>query len=426
MAMKAADLLHVGRGTFLLDRLQNAGPSGLNIPTEVIKELGNYKSVATVRDTPDLTFSAQSFDVTTELERMLTGYVATGALPVGGLDLTSCQTLDVVGLIKPGASASAPFDALRSVACPLLYPERVSYRFAVQQNSTVDITLRGDSIYYAPGTAYVQTALGSALVAGAMELTHPAGLYTNAGADTRVLAVSLNGQRQVEGSDFTVSVDTGQETEAYATGTTVTFTTPPAASDKVTVTYFSNVIANYPQSVHPATADKPAAVKGRGVRIYIGGYDPTDPASSAGNRWSGVQSVTADWAVNVVKDYELGNTNATTAEAEDVPTVNGVVSLRARNSAELFARLRQTTGVTDVDKAIGPDNAVELPLDILVLDSEGYAHKRLHVPDARFSLPGYNAQVGQRVDLDLNWTSDSGSLLVFDDGSLGMAPWKSL
>lgn len=421
MAMKAADLLHVGRGTFLLDRLQNAGPSGLNIPTEVIKELGNYKSVATVRDTPDLTFSAQSFDVTTELERMLTGYAASGALPVGGLDLTSCTTLDVVGMIKPGASASAPFDALRSVACPLLYPERVSYRFAVQANSTVDITLRGDSIYYAPGTAYVQSALGAALVAGALELSHPAGIYTNNGADTRVLAVSLNGQRQVEGTDFTVTVDTGQETEAYATGTTVTFAVAPAASDKVSVTYFSNAIASFPQVTHPTASAKPAAVKGRGIRVYIGGFNATDPGSSAGNRWSGVQSATVEWAVSVAKDYELGNANATTVEAEDVPTVNGTVSLRARNSAELFTRLRQITGVTDVNKAIGPDNAVELPLDILVLDSEGYAHKRLHVPDARFSLPGYNAQVGQRVDLELNYTSDSGTLMVFEDGDL---PWS--
>lgn len=414
MAMKAADFLHLGSGTFLLDRLQNAGPSGLNIPTEVIKELGNYKSVATVRDTPDLTFSAQSFDVTTEMERMLAGYSAVAALPGGGLDLTSCRALDVLGHIKPGATASAPFDALRSVACPLLYPERISYRFAVQQNSTVDITLRGDSIYYTPGTAYTQTALGSDLTAGALELTHPAGIYTNAGTDTRVLSVSVNGQRQVEGADFTVTVDAGQETADYATGTTVTFTTAPATSDRISVTYFSSATANFPQATHPLASAKPPAVKGRGVQVYIGGYDPADIPGSASNRWSGVQAATLDWAVTVAKDFELGNANATSTEAEDVPTVGGNVSLRARNSAELFTRLRQVTGVSDVNKAIGPDNAVELPLDLVVMDSEGTVHKRLHVPDARFSLPGYNAQVGQRVDLDLAYTSDSGTVLVFD------------
>jgi hypothetical protein len=336
------------------------------------------------------------------------------------IDLTACGTVDIIGLIKPGVLAAAPFDALRSVACPLLYPEKLSYKFQVQQNSTLDISLRGDSIFYAPGTSYNQHAVGGSADIGGIPhlsggtyntlvLTYPAGLYTSAAGDSRVLSVSVDGQRQIEGTDFTVSAAPG----AYSAAT-ITFVNIPTTAAKVSVVYFSSTIANFPQSVHPLASAKPAAVKGRDVRVYIGAtYDPANPTASAAYRWSGVQSVTADWAVNVTKDYELGSALATTVEADDVPTVNGSVSLRARNAAELFTRLRQITGVTSADKAVGPDNAVELTLDIVVLDSTGAVMKRLHVPDARFSLPGYNAQVGQRVDVDMSYTSDTGSLLVY-------------
>lgn len=406
MAMKAADFLHVGRGTFLLDRLQNVGPSGLNIPTEVIKEVGNYKSVATVRDTPDLSFSLQSFDVSTELEQLLTGAASVTST---GVDLTNCTTLDLIGLVKPGANASSPFSVVRSVATPLLYPERVSYRFAVQQNSTVDVTLRGDQINYCPGTAYVQTAAGTNTANQAVVLTNAAGLYTTSSGDSRVLAVSIDGQRQIEGTDFTVTASAG----AFS-ATTVTFPTAVPATSKISIVYFSNVAATFNQATHPSASTKPAAIKGRDIRVYIGAtYDPNNVAASAAFRWTGVQSANLDWAVQIAKDYELGNANATTVEPEDVPSVNGSITLRARNSAELFTRLQQITGVSVATKAIGPDNAVELPLNIVVLDSLGTVYKRLHVPDARFTLPGYSAAVGQRIDVEMSFTSDSGSLQVF-------------
>lgn len=73
MAIKGGQIIHAGNGVAVIDRVQTGGPGQLNIPTEKINELGNYKSVATVRDTPDLTFSLESFDVSTEVEALLTG-----------------------------------------------------------------------------------------------------------------------------------------------------------------------------------------------------------------------------------------------------------------------------------------------------------------------------------------------------------------
>jgi hypothetical protein len=47
MAIKGGQIIHAGNGVAVIDRIQTAGPGQLNIPTEKIYELGNYKSVAT-------------------------------------------------------------------------------------------------------------------------------------------------------------------------------------------------------------------------------------------------------------------------------------------------------------------------------------------------------------------------------------------
>jgi hypothetical protein len=72
MAVKGGDLIHVGNQV-LLDRAQTAGPGQVNIPTEKIYELGNYQSVGTILDIPDLSFPLESFDASAELESLLVG-----------------------------------------------------------------------------------------------------------------------------------------------------------------------------------------------------------------------------------------------------------------------------------------------------------------------------------------------------------------
>lgn len=70
MAIKGGDLIHVGNKV-LIDRAQTAGPGDVSINREKIYELGNYYSLASIADTPDLTFNLESFDVSAEFEALL-------------------------------------------------------------------------------------------------------------------------------------------------------------------------------------------------------------------------------------------------------------------------------------------------------------------------------------------------------------------
>ena len=176
MAIKAADLIHVGNGTFMLDRLQSGGPGQLSQNVQVDKELGNYKSVATTRDTPDLSFSLESWDVTTEIEQMLTRTASVGA---GGMDMSTVYSADMLAHVKPGALAGTPFAVVESVAMPLLFPERLSYSFATEQNSSLTVGLRGDQINWNPGPSYNQRVAGSGSPAQTIVLTNPAGVYAD-------------------------------------------------------------------------------------------------------------------------------------------------------------------------------------------------------------------------------------------------------
>jgi len=73
------------------------------------------------------------------------------------------------------------------------------------------------------------------------------------------------------------------------------------------------------------------------------------------------------------------------------------------------------TGVTDPTKSIGPSTAVPLALDVVIKHPDTQAVvKRLNVPDARFSAPGYSGQVQQKLTQTLPFESDEGDLLIFE------------
>src|SRR4051812_16428794 len=111
MAIKGADLLHVGNQV-LIERAQTAGPGQVNIPTEKIYELGNYYSIAQIRDIPDLSFSLESLDVSTALESLLCGTdFATDA--DGTLyELAKSRPLDIISEFKSGFASASPYDVI--------------------------------------------------------------------------------------------------------------------------------------------------------------------------------------------------------------------------------------------------------------------------------------------------------------------------
>ena len=120
-----------------------------------------------------------------------------------------------------------------------------------------------------------------------------------------------------------------------------------------------------------------------------------------------------DWRITLDKDNELGNAYAV-GQDFDVPTVNGSIEIRPRDPQDFQALLRRLTGVTDATKVLGAKSSVPLPLDIVIRHPEtGVTLKRLHVPDARFTVPGYSGRVNQKTNVTVNFESDEGELLVF-------------
>lgn len=479
MAIKAGQILHVGNGQTVIDRIQTGGPGQLNIPVEKIYELGNYKSVASVRDVPDLTFSLESYDVSTEVETLLTAayggrdvtdavtlaadatvtsataafvssdvgrmvilegvnggedFVSTIAsvtngttveladpvpdadtnvplrITANGINLANCTPQDFASQFKAGLSAADPTLVTASVAVPYVYLEQMSYRFGLRDNATQSAQLRGDTIFYNPGATYIEEEAGTGSAGQAVVTDYPA--YQAAGGDERrVLSVCVGGQRLNFGTDYTESYGV---VSSGAAVTTVTLVAAVPTTEKIRIVYSSPNAVQYPQSVHPLATVKPAAVKGIDIDVYVGGYDPNDVAGSQANRLRMVQSVNTDWRVTLEKDEEFGNRYAVTQDF-DVPQTNGSVTIKPQTPAELVSVVRKISGVTDATKAVGPQTAVPMELDIVVKHPDtGKVLKRFHVPDARFTAPGFQGRVQQRLTVDLAFESDSGDLVIYE------------
>jgi hypothetical protein len=407
MAIKAGQILHVGNDSVVIDRIQTAGPGNLNIPTEKIYELGNYKSVATIRDVPDLSFTMESLDVSTEIEALLLDnptYVASE-----GYDLSLAKPLEMASQFKAGRSATDAFATVASVGIPFLVVESVGYRFGLRDNARQTVTLRGDSIFYNPGSTFVDTVVGSGVAGQTLVTTHPA-YITDDGGTRRVLSVTVGDSRLFKDVDYT---ETYGAVAAGAATTTLTFTKAIPATKKIRAMYASPDVRTYPQSVHPDALTKPAAVRGKDIDIYLGGYDPADVAGSAVNRLASVQGISADYRVTLEKDEEFGNYYAVANDFE-VPAVTGSIDLKPASVQELFALVRKLSGVTDPLKVVGPSEADPLELDIVIKNGlDGSTLKRLHVPDARFTTPGFSGRANTRFTNTINFESDEGTLKVF-------------
>lgn len=410
MALKGGSIIHTGHDTVLLERLQTAGPGTVNIPTEKIYELGNYESVATIRDVPDLTFTAESLDVSTDMEALLTDTDPGSAM----FDLATAKPLNIATQIKPGKKENNPYHIAKAVALPYLTLESASYRFGLRDNATQTYTLRGDSIFYCPGPVFVQEAQGTNVPGQQIVTDHPAYNYTDANGTRRILAVVVGTQRLTFGPDYTLS--DGAENPDGAAIVTVTLSEAVPTTDKIRVVYASSDTREYPQAAHTPALVKPAAVRGKDIDVYIGGYDPSNPLASAANKWTGVQAATIEWRVTQEVEEEFGNYFAVSRDF-DVPTVTGTIDILPRHADDLFKKIREITGVSETNRVIGATTAVPLPLDIVIKDGEngGITLKRFHVKDARFSVPGYSPRPEQNVTMTLSFESDGGSLEIYRD-----------
>lgn len=420
MAIKAGQILHA-MNQFVVDRIQTGGPGNLNIPEERIYELGNYNSVAVVRDVPDLSFTLDCLDVDTEIEGLLLGSANPSSDTFGTDGLTGTKyaladstVMDIVSPWKAGRQATDQYRIVRGVAVPHLTLESASYRYGLRDNAGEQFTLRGDSIFYVPGTPRQGVYTGDGTTTtfsfrhGTAGGNETALAYEEQGNTHYALNVSVDGERRRAGEDYT------------ETNTGVTFTTAPANGTTVRIVYgtATNDTTNYTDTAHEGTAVKPAAIKGKDIKVYVG-TDGSSPAAPL--FWSDIQSVTADYRVTLEDDYEFGNPRAISRDYAGVPDVTGTIEIKPQTVESLFTKLEQVTGVP-AGQVIGPQSSTLLPVEIRLLNPDsggttaratGTTLKTLYIPDARFTIPGYEGRANQKLVQTMNFSSDGGILEVF-------------
>ena len=398
MAIKAGQILHDVHG-FVIDRIQTAGVSNVNIPEEKIYELGNFQTVATIRDIPDLSFDMESFDVSCEIEAILTGADPTSIVDGQEFDFAEAQPLDVLSPFKAGTNL---YNIVKGIALPYLTLERVQYRFGLKQSASQSYTLRGDSIYYVPGTPYFQEEVNTG--PGSYPFDNTAIEYVESGDSHYALNVSVCDstsklyKRLVFGTDYT------------NTSSGITMITDTSADyDTVKIVYGSATAATYSQDVHENVSTKPAAIRGKDIDVYVG----TSGATPVFTRWGGVQSVDVTRSVTLQNDEEFGNSHYVSSDY-DVADVSGTIGFKPEDPADLWERIAEIADVP-TNKVIGPYTSTFLPVEIRISDPDsGNVLKTLYIPDARFKIPGVQGRVQQKLEVQLPFTSDGGTLLVYN------------
>lgn len=269
MAIKGGQILHVAGGpsaTFVVDRIQSGGVTGVNTNEERIEELGNYEAIGTIRDIPDLTFEIESYDVTTEVESLLIG--GSNAEATGSrFDPRDAIPIDILSPFK----ASGSYSIAGGVAVPFLTLESLSYNMSLTDPATMSVGLRGDSVFMTNGSVFYETFSGDNSTTVFNFTNGPAYKSTISGDDYYALSVQYNDgtgwKRQRLGTDFT------------NTNAAVTFLTAPVTgTDNIKVVYASGTATTYGTNVHN-TID-PIAVRGRDISVRIG--DTASPVAAQG------------------------------------------------------------------------------------------------------------------------------------------------
>ena len=407
MAIRSGQVIHTGDG-FLIDRLQSGGVSSLNIPEERIYELGNYFSLTTIRDIPDLSFELESLETSMKTESILLGLLPSAATAGEQFSFTSAVPLTI---LSPFRSAQNLYNVINGVVIPHLSLESVTYRFGLKQNAQQTFTLRGDSVFYIPGTPWedVFTSNGTQT---SFTLTKTALQYFNTtiGANQFVVNVSVYNPdgsfyRLFNGANFDYTDSATQI--SFNPGTAI-----PVSGAIVRVHYGTLSASNIPQSSNQAdgpTAVAPAAIRAKDIDVYIG----NSAATPVFSRWSGVQSVDLTWKVNLDADQEFGNPLNVSMDYI-TPDVTGTINVKSRSVTDLFAKIAQATNVP-TNQVAGALSSTPVPMEIRLNNPDtGARLKTIYIPDARFEPPQLNTRVNQKLVAPFKFYSDSGQMYVFD------------
>lgn len=413
MAIKAGQLVMTKDG-FLIDRVQTGGVSNVGIPEEQIMELGNYRMLTTIRDTPDLSFDIESYDVSCKMEALLLS-LDPGATTAGQqFDFNLNQPFNV---LSPFRSSQNYFNTIRGLVVPHLALESVAYKFGVKQNASQTYSLKGDSVFFIPGNPYEDTFTsdGTTLT---WDLTQTALEYYNTtlGAMQYVLNISvynLDGtfDRLFNGANF----------DYTDSATAITFNSSasvPAVGSIFRVQYGSAVTETISQADNNADgiSVSPAAIRSKDIDIYVGSMASTPVFT----RWTGVQSFDCTWKVNLEANEEFGNP-LVVSEDYVIADVSGTITTKDVSVTELFNKIAQATNVP-TNQVAGALSSTPIPVEIRLSNPDtGAALKTIYIPDARFEPPTTQGKVNSKLETPFKYMSDTGLLYVYDGERPGSA-----
>lgn len=402
MAIKAAQFIHDAQG-FVIDRIQTGGVSNLGIPQTKIYETGNYQTVATIRDIPDLSFDIDSFDVSTEIEALIVGKDPTTITTGQQLDFINSIPMDV---ISPFTAGSGAFNVIEGIVVPYLTVESAAYTMGIGQEASEKFTFRGDSLYYVPGSPYFQSfSLVSGV--GPYTLAHTAIQYTESGSTFYVLSACVKNPS----TGAYRRLFHGTSADGYSsTSTTITTVTnwQTAGYTVMHVTYGSATAATYNQATHQGVSVKPAAVRPKDICVYVsdGAATPTL------GKWSGVQNFSVTRSVTLQNNEEFCNSKYVSIDY-DVATVSGSIGVKDVDAATLFSKVAQVANVA-TNVVVGPFSSLPLEVEVVINDPDtGAAVKTLDIPDARFTIPAMQAKVQTKLEVTFPFDSDGGTLYVY-------------
>lgn len=408
MAIKAGQILHDVNG-FVVDRIQTGGVSNLNIPEEKVYELGNYETVATVIDIPELSFDMESLDVSTETEALLTGQDPATIADGDEIDLFNQVPIDVV---SPFKIRQNQYTIEKGIVVPYLTLESATYRFGVRQNSTQSFTLRGDSVYYTPGAPFYEEFTITAGTNQVYTLTNTATVYVESGENLYVLGLCAYNPSTYAYKRLFITQD--------YTNTSTQFTTLANLSTQgytvLRAVYGTAASITYPQVgnnpsgnvVHEGNSVKPAAVRGKDIDVYMATAD----ATTVFNRWTGVQSIEVSRRINLENDEELGNYKYVSSDF-DTQEVTGSITVKSVDADDLWDKIAQIADVSTAEVA-GPFTRTPIPLEIRISNPDtGDVVKTLYVPDAKFTLPSVQGRVQTKLEVTFNFSSDTGQFFIY-------------
>jgi hypothetical protein len=410
MSIKAAQIIH-DSGGYVVNRIQSAGPGNINIAEETIYEVGNYQSVGTVRDNPDLSFDVESFAVNCEVEALATGADPGAVIADDTFDMSVVRPLDIISPFKSGDGA---FDIVRGISIPELVLERANYRFGLRQNATQQFTFRGDSIFYIPGSPYMEALTNSGTagpeipwVAATTAIAYNTDTYAlNVRAFDSTTGVNKRLRRGIDYTDSSSGITLTDAGVARA---------PAVTYDSLAVVYGSATAATYNQGVHNTTA--PAAIRGRDIELWV----EDSNGANTWSQWTTVQSVDISWSVSLEADEEFGSAVAITRDYQ-VPEVSGSVTIKAEDPADLWTKIEQIAG-TPATEITGPLSAAPLNIRVALYDPDNTTDelKRFEISDAKFQVPAISARQQSKLEVTFNFTSVGGNLLIENESTAPLA-----